>query len=166
MLVDCAHAVLPQFLLPFRSRKRVGKNTPISVKRHHLTGLLLNRHLRKQIFHSRVNVRRRIFINVLDPVLVQVNPPLVVYLPVLRPELECRVRTGGFGGRKDFCCPAATRRQVYGNLSVIWHSRGYMTVVASRSVCIDTILENIQCPVAFPEKTEVKRQIASGPVCQ
>ena len=96
MLVDRAHAVLPQFLLPFRSRKRVGKHTPIAVKRHHLTGLLLNRHLRKQILHSRVNVRSRIFINVLDPVLVQVNPPLVVYLPVLRPELECRVRTGRF----------------------------------------------------------------------
>ena len=82
-------------------RKRVGKNTPISVERHHLACLLLNRHLRKQIFHSRVNVCRRIFINVLDPVLVQVNPPLVVYLPVLRLELECRVRAGGFGSEKN-----------------------------------------------------------------
>ena len=94
MLVNGSNAVLPQLRLPLRSRERVCENATIAVESHHLTGFFLQSHLRKQVFHPRIDVRRLVFIDVLHPILIEVYPAFMVDLPVLRPKFERR-----FGGK-------------------------------------------------------------------
>ena len=88
MLVNGSNAVLPQLRLPLRGRERVCENATIAVESHHLTGFFLQSHLRKQVFHPRIDVRRLVFINILHPVFIEVYPAFMVDLSVLRPEFE------------------------------------------------------------------------------
>ena len=78
VLVDVGDAVFPDPLLPFRSRECPGQDTAVAVDRNQLAGFFVDRHLLQQVLDARINALRRIFIDVLDAVLVEVDPSFVV----------------------------------------------------------------------------------------
>ena len=80
MLVYSSYAVLPYRLLPLRGRKLILQHTTIAVESDHLTGLFLQSHLTQQVFYAGIDIGFRIFIDVLDTVLVEIDPVLVVDL--------------------------------------------------------------------------------------
>ena len=78
MLVDVGDAVLPYPFFPFRGRKGPGQDAPVAIDRHQLAGLLIDRHLREQVFHALFHASGGVFVDVLDTILVEVYPSFVV----------------------------------------------------------------------------------------
>jgi len=78
LLIDVGYAILPHPVLPFRRGERVGQHLPVPVKGRQLAALLLNRHPAKQVFHTCIIIKRRIFIGVHHTILVKINPSLLV----------------------------------------------------------------------------------------
>ena len=72
VFVDRTDPVLPEFGFPFGRRQVVLKHAQIAIKRYHLAGFFIERHLRKQVFDAIFHVRRRIFVDIHPAVLVKV----------------------------------------------------------------------------------------------
>src|SRR5947209_8932733 len=93
VLVHVGDAGLPNLFLPLRRRQLVLQNPAVAVQSSRLTGLLLQGHLREEVFDAGAQVGLRVFVNVLPAVLVQVNPAVVIDgLPRARPYLRGQSR--------------------------------------------------------------------------
>src|SRR5205085_4131847 len=129
VLVNVGDAVLPNFLLPLRSRQLVFQNPAVAVQRRRLTGLLLQSHLRQEVFDAGADVGLLIFVSILPAVLVQVNPAVVVdvLLPRARTLLRGHAEIESVQERRqknDFNCSHSSPRV-----------RGSMYLTATISAC-------------------------------
>lgn len=52
----------------------------------------------------------------------------------------------------DASCPATARSHVDAYVTVSRNGLDLVTEIASRAVCIDTVTENLHCPVAIAEE--------------
>ena len=104
VLVDVGDAVLPDPLFPFRGRESPGQDAPVAVDRHQLAGLLVDCHLREQVLHALFHAAGRVFVDVLDAVLVEVDPTFVVdgFLFTVGRQCQEDDRQGGEGFRYQF----------------------------------------------------------------
>ena len=78
VLIDVADAVLPDGVFPGRRRQFVRKHARVPVQRRELAALFLERHPREQIVDAPVHRHARIFVRILLPVLVEVDPAVLV----------------------------------------------------------------------------------------
>ena len=79
VLVDITDTVFPDTGFPFIGRQCIFKDGSVSIDRSQLTGLFLDCHLFKEIFHPFVDRLRRIFIYILLSVFVEIDPTFLIY---------------------------------------------------------------------------------------
>ena len=78
MFVYRPDAVFPYLFLPCGSGEFILQHSFVAVEGNHLTGFLLQVHLREQVLYSCVDIGGSVFIDILDPVLVEIYPAFVV----------------------------------------------------------------------------------------
>ena len=78
MLINCSYTVFPEKVFPFFRGEFILKHPFIPVEGDHLAGFLFHRHLLQQIFYPVFQGGCRIFIDILDSVLVEVYPAFFV----------------------------------------------------------------------------------------
>ena len=92
VFVNVRHAVLPKRRAPGFGGQIIFQDALIAVKRRHLAGFFLQRHLRNQIVNALFNRLGRVLINILFAVLVQVGPAVVINV-LARDDGFCRMKT-------------------------------------------------------------------------
>ena len=78
VLVNVGKAVLPEFFLSLSSREIVFHDPLISIERDELTRLLVEVHMSDKIINARVDLGLGILVGVTPPVLVQIDPIVMI----------------------------------------------------------------------------------------
>ena len=78
VLVNIANAIFPDAFLPRVFGDGRFQDSFVAVDGSHLAGLFIDRHLRNQVRNAFLNGQFRIFVGILFPILVSVDPTIVV----------------------------------------------------------------------------------------